>query len=106
MKPARIHPHGASASPGRRLGVAFGSDRVRLQVAFAPVLTHCLVGRCASSGRFIQCGDETAAGNLATSWRKSLKKPSLNVGQDRRAATKWMSCCVRRRWIRHGGLIA
>lgn len=28
------------------------------------------------------------------------------VGQDRRAATKWMSCGLRHRVVRHGGLIA
>jgi hypothetical protein len=105
MKPARAFVSGVSVPFAFRPCAAFVSDAFHIRFALVPVLVHCSVSPCASFGHFVQSHDGVAVVEGETQEPKRSKRLSLNVGEDRRPASEWMPCGMRRE-VRHGEPVA
>lgn len=105
MKPGRAFVCAVPVSSALRSCTAFVSDAFHFRFAFAPVLVHFLFSPCAPAGQFVQspCGLAVVEGEVHES--KRSKRLSLDVGQDRLAASKWMPCGIWRE-VRYAGRLA
>lgn len=105
MKPGRAFLPAFPPSPALRSRAAFVPVVSHLRFALVPVLVHRLFSPCAPFGQFVQSYRRRVVVDGTTQESRRPKKLSLNVGQDRRPASEWMPCCIRRE-VRRGGPVA
>lgn len=105
MNPARTSVPAVPGPLALRSCSAFVSDAFHVRFARVPVLVHFLFSLCAPASQFVQstCGVAVVDGEEHAPERP--KRLSLNVGQDRLAASKWMPCGIWRE-VRRGGHLA
>lgn len=105
MKPGRTLLSVVPVTSALRSCAAFISVVSHFRFALVPVHVHRLVSPCAPVGQFVQSCRRLVVVEGTTQEPRRAKGLTLSVGQDRRAASEWMPCGIRRE-VRGGGYLA